>query len=169
MNTLHVLHGTKNADRDTLIEAARTHQPIKPSRRGLGWLVPKGARPGDDALVFVSAHFFALARILDEPIRQENGSFYGNAVGYRAGLSNVRLIKPIPISTVKKEIPKWGWLRYPRGKTTPPPEIAARLLSLVQKADAADKLIAPIKSGRRERYSSEAKRVAIACAQAARA
>ncbi len=99
-------------------------------RRSVRWKVPKEARRGDEAAVFLRGQgFFGLGRIASQPSanRTRRGS-------YVASVDSLEVFpKPVPESRVSWRVPEWSWLSYPRSYTTPPAEVAARLRSLFQR------------------------------------
>jgi hypothetical protein len=121
---LHIVHGgIENGDRDWLIKAA--HKGLTSN----GWTVPKCVIPGDAVVIYVEKHgFFATAIIDTEPKRPKR-----NSRRYRADLGSITLIEPpIPLSSIKKRLPKLDWAKYPRSICTPDQEIAKDILKLLK-------------------------------------
>jgi len=105
----------------------------KAARRKLNspsWVVTKSVHPGDEVVVFVRSYgFFATAKIASEPKPRQD---WLNRCG--AGLTSIRLIKPaISLAAIRREVPDLTWAIYPRSITSPPPEVAAQVRTLIVK------------------------------------
>ncbi|WP_242343609.1 HNH endonuclease [Anaeromyxobacter terrae] len=122
---LRVLVG-ENTAKNALQRAARRGKPI-------GWIVPKDAQPGNDAVfLFNRSQFTATGVIEDEPTR----GLFGNRPAFRSLVGELKLLqRPLELEDVRRSIPEWAWLRYPRSYATPPAEIASRLNALLREAD----------------------------------
>lgn len=102
------------------------------ARRGgtAQWASTKTARPGDRVLIYIRQPHSALiaeAEVLADPVRGEPGDY-----DYRAKTGNFQLLpQRFTISDLKREFPRWGFLRYPRGKAQVPEIFANRLWKLV--------------------------------------
>jgi hypothetical protein len=85
MTDLHVLIGTASDDVDMLKKASRLGQPID-------WIVPKGARPGDEAVFFVWKHgFVGFGKLISEPVKLKTGPWRGR---FRAKVDGVTWLSP---------------------------------------------------------------------------
>lgn len=121
---LHIVHGgIDNGDKANLEKAAKKRLAFD------YWVIPKCARPGDDAVIFVMGiGFFATARVTSIP---EPDADWKNR--YTAGIDSVRLIDPpISIGSIQAEVPQLKWANYPRSITTPSPRIGARIAALIK-------------------------------------
>lgn len=122
--TLHLIQaGVKNRDKAWLERAARQHLRSSPN-----WVVPKAAAIGDPVVLYIGGYgFFATGRIGSAPRPRRNWpNRYGAVVG------NIRLIAPaISLPTIRRRIPELTWALYPRSITTPKPEVARKIQSLV--------------------------------------
>jgi len=132
MTALHILQGgIENGDREWLLKAA------KRSLHARRWIVPKSVQAGDDAVIYVGTSFFATARITGWAVPSPDRG----PRAYGAGLDSIRLVlPPIPIDAIKNLIPDLKWANYPRGITTPSPEIANKIRRLIQRVSGAVKL-----------------------------
>jgi 5-methylcytosine-specific restriction endonuclease McrA len=122
--TLHLIQaGVRNSDKVWLERAARQHLRSSPN-----WVVPKAATIGDDVVLYIGGYgFFATGRIGSRPRPRRNWpNRYGAVIG------NIRLISPaISLATIRRRIPELTWAIYPRSITTPRPEVARKVRSLV--------------------------------------
>ncbi|MGE3956935.1 MAG: hypothetical protein AB7H96_09475 [Vicinamibacterales bacterium] len=122
--TLHLVQaGVQNGDKAWLEKAASRGLVSPPY-----WVVPKAAAIGDEVVFFIGGFgFFATGQITSAPKPRRNwGKRYGSAVG------NIRLVWPaISLATIRQRIPDLTWAVYPRSITTPPPEVAHQVRSLV--------------------------------------
>lgn len=125
MTNLHVLIGTASDDVDMLKKASSAGQPID-------WIVPKGARPGDEAVFFVWKHgFVGSGKLVSRPVKLKTGAWAGR---FRAKVDGVTWFpRPVSEDTVSKALPEWRWLRYPKGYTTPAPKVAEPLRALLDR------------------------------------
>jgi hypothetical protein len=123
MPRLHILQGgIDNGDRDWLIRAAKQNLAART------WITPKSARPGDQAVIYVGATFFATGTISGRAARRPD---WGRRA-YGAGLKSIKLIvPPIGINTIKQTIPDLTWALYPRSVTTPEAKVAAEIRQLI--------------------------------------
>lgn len=124
MNVLHIVQGgVENGDKVRLEKAARRKWSID------SWTVPKTAKVGDDAVVFIlGIGLFATAKVTSMP--KPCGHDRPNR--YRAGLASIRLIRPaISLAAIRHEISKLTWTAYPRSYTTPPALVAKQIRNLI--------------------------------------
>jgi 5-methylcytosine-specific restriction endonuclease McrA len=122
--TLHLIQaGVQNGDKDWLERAARRHLRSSPT-----WVVPRGAAVGDDVILYIGGYgFFATGRVGSLPRPRRN---WPNRYG--AVIESIRLIGPaISLATIQRRIPELTWAIYPRSITTPQPDVARRVRSLV--------------------------------------
>jgi HNH endonuclease len=85
-------------------------------------------------VIYVGTTFFATAKIATNAVRRPD---WGPRA-YSAGLVSVKLIKPpIGLETIKKRVPSLTWANYPRGITTPAPEVAAKIRRLIGQGNDA--------------------------------
>lgn len=134
MKRLHVvLGGVDNGDKKLLERAARNHLGTS------AWTAPKSAAIGDDVVIYVRGlGFFATARIKSKP---KPRSGWRNRYGAR--LTSIKLITPpISIGTIQRKIPALTWANYPRSITTPPPNVANQIRSLIRVRDLPDDAVA---------------------------
>jgi len=105
--------------------AVESVQRAAAQRVTLSWIVPKDARPGDEvALFFPHIGFLGRGVVASEP----EDSFFGERRTYCADLGSLSLFAfPVVLEEVARLFPEWGWPRFPRSFTTPPPEVADRL------------------------------------------
>jgi hypothetical protein len=117
----HVCIGSVE-DLDSIKEAIK-------SRGQVCWIVPKPAKPTDRALIYVHGKgIVASAEVQTSPRPSQNRE----AGWYEAELGKVRWLKRVlTLEELQKQIPKWKWTAYPRGYTTPSPEIEEKLLSYI--------------------------------------
>ncbi len=117
--TTHVLIGNRD-DRARLDEASGP----------LTWAVPKTARVGERAVFLAPTYqgdFVASGLVTTEPVADETRKGV-----YTARIDNfVRLEEPVPVASVKAELPEWRYLKYVRVHTTVPEEHEPRLLALL--------------------------------------
>jgi hypothetical protein len=120
----HVLVGTTDDGQKYLTKAVREKTPVT-------WVVPKKASVEDDVFLFVGTEFVGRALVATAP---KPGKFRDRAV-YRAGLKNVSLFsKPIPLASVAKHVPDWGFLRqYSKTTHTPKSDVAGPLLRALER------------------------------------
>lgn len=124
MSTLHIVQGgVKNGDKAWIEKAARLKLSSSES-----WVAPMSANIGDEVVVFVAGcGFFATARIKSQPKKRSDW-----ANRYGASLTSIRLIKPaISIAAIRRGIPALKWANYPRSITTPTPEVAEQVRTLI--------------------------------------
>jgi hypothetical protein len=85
------------------------------------WKVPGTAEPGDEAFFFFRDHFFARGVVASAPVR----TTLGDVPAFRADVEDVEHLLPkIEIEALRRLFPAWGWLSYPRTRTSVPMEIA---------------------------------------------
>jgi len=67
---------------------------------------------------------------------------FTNKPGWYVGdIEDVWMIEPpIPLEKIQKLIPEWAWTSYPRGYTTPQPEIANKVWKIVESSTGAAKV-----------------------------
>jgi hypothetical protein len=108
----------------------------------MNWSALKDSRPGDRALIYIQRPHSALiakVEVLGKPVKGKPGDY-----AYRAKVGKFELLpNRVGIETLKKEFPRWAWLRMPRGKAIVPAQYADRLWKLVhQKRSSVQILIA---------------------------
>ena len=120
----HVLVGNHHPDHDLLVDAANN------PRSTVDWVVPKAARPGDEAVVFIGGYgFVATGEVMSPPTK---GSFNNRSI-YRADLGEIKMLDPpVPVERVLEQIPEWKWPTYPRSYTTPSPDVAQQLVRVIE-------------------------------------
>jgi hypothetical protein len=91
-------------------------------------MVPKTAAKGDELVIYIRGlGFFATARVTSAPRPRTD---WKNR--YRAGVDSVRLISPpVSLGAIRRHVPDSGWAKYPRSITTPPPELADGIRTLI--------------------------------------
>ena len=122
---MHVLVGTNDGDYELVASA------LAGSRRLANWIVPKRAEIGDGVLIFIHrAGFVARGRVATQPVR---GSF-GQQAAHVSDITELWLFaKNVPLEHIRAELPEWRWLdQQSKSRTTPKPEIAARLWRVVE-------------------------------------
>ena len=121
--SFHIVQGDIGGDKEWIDKAAQ---------RGLvssgNWIVPKGARIGDDVAIYVRQFgLYATAVIHSTPKKRPD---WVNR--YAAALGQVALIyPPISIGDLREKLPELTWAVYPRSITTPSSEIAAKLRTII--------------------------------------
>lgn len=106
------------------------------------WTVPKTARRGDLALVYLCAPVSAIVgsvEITAEPFYNVD-MFPAWKDNWMAEIGRVRYARSRPelgIKGLRELFPDWGWLRYPRGKARIPAEIVPALLKLINRSPPA--------------------------------
>ena len=89
-----------------------------------------GARVGERAVFLAPTYqgdFVASGLVTTEPVADETRKGV-----YTARIDNfVRLEEPVPVASVKAELPEWRYLKYVRVHTTVPEEHEPRLLALL--------------------------------------
>jgi HNH endonuclease len=125
MRKTHIVHGDPDSDKGIIESRARSGRPTDAT-----WIVPKGAAPGDDVVIYVRRYgFFATARINSEPQPRR-----GWTNRYGASLARIRLINPpISLPAIRRNLPKLMWVNYPRSITTPNRELASQIHLLVRR------------------------------------
>jgi hypothetical protein len=112
------------------------------ARRGgtASWASLKGARPGDRVLIYIRSPHSALvakAEVLANPVKGRVGDY-----PYRAKTGRFRLLpNPLNIQDLKREFPRWAWLRYPRSKAAVPQEYAEHLWRCVHDDQTALRIL----------------------------
>jgi hypothetical protein len=99
------------------------------------WMVPKTAAVGDEVVICIlGIGLFATARVTSGPRSRKDWP-----KRYRANMDSFKLIQP-PISLVvlRREIPDFSWLKYPRGITTPPSDVADHIRALIRRRQEGD-------------------------------
>lgn len=122
---LHILQaGIENGDQKRIERAA------KRGLRARRWIAPKGAKPGDEAVIYIGRFgFFATGRIDSVPVPCED---WPNR--YSAAVKGVRLIAPpISLPIIQREVPDLTWANYPRNITTPAEDVAQQIRDLVRR------------------------------------
>jgi hypothetical protein len=116
----------------------------KRARRGgtTNWSSLKDSRPGDRALIYIQRPHSALiakADVLANAVKGKPGDY-----AYRAKIGHFELLpNRVGLDTLRKQFPRWAWLRQPRGKTIVPAQYADKLWKLVhQKQSTVQILIA---------------------------
>jgi hypothetical protein len=107
-------------------------------RRGgvVSWSSLKDSRPGDRVLIYIRQPHSALIAKAEVTGRAQKGTQGDYA--YRARTGRFRLLRnPLTLHELQRVFPRWGWLRYPRGKAVVPPQYAKRLWELVDEQPAA--------------------------------
>jgi hypothetical protein len=96
----------------------------------ISWIVPKAADPGDEAVfLFNRAFFLGQGVVRTAPVP----TMHGRRSVSQAEVGALRVFEhPVPLGEIAKHIPDWEWPSYPRSFTTPPPDVAAKLLSLLK-------------------------------------
>jgi hypothetical protein len=94
------------------------------------WSGLKDSRPGDRVLIYIRrphSSLVAKAEVLAEAVKGKPGDW-----PYLVKIGGFELLpNRTGIDELKKEFPRWAWLRYPRGKAIVPAEYADRLWRLV--------------------------------------
>ena len=108
MKNLHIVQGgITNGDKTGLEKASRQHLNLERPK----WVAPKGARIGDEVVIFVGGQFFATAVVNSPPVKRKD--WPGHRYGVK--LAAIRLIeKPISIDEIRRRWPSLGWAKYPR-------------------------------------------------------
>lgn len=123
MSTLHIVQGgVENGDKAWIERAARDN--LSTPR----WVAPKSAQIGDEVAIYVGGFgFFATGRITSQSKPRTD---WVNRYG--AGVDSIRLIEPaISIAAIQRHVPELTWAKYPRSITTPAPDVAAKIRTLV--------------------------------------
>jgi hypothetical protein len=128
--------GVENRDYDAIPKLAKRGGTAR-------WSSTKSCKPGDRALIYVvkpCGRLLAKAKVLGTPEKCKAGSYK-----YRTMIGDFKLLpNQLTIQELKREFPRWGWLRYPRGKAVVPEQYADRLWKLVhQKPKAAQSPVLP--------------------------
>ncbi|PSH04546.1 MAG: hypothetical protein CXZ00_06925 [Acidobacteria bacterium] len=129
MSTLHIIQGDRDGDKKWIERHAG-----KRATSGFNWVMPKAAQPGDEVIIYIGGHgFFAKGRVRSHTLPRPDWQHrYGAKVG------SIRLIDPpIPLEAIQRSIPKLTWANYPRSITTPEPQIASQIRSLIDEYGAA--------------------------------
>lgn len=123
MKVLHIVQGgVDNGDKELLERVSKTKRNIN------SWVVPKTVKIGDEVVIYVLGYgFFATAVIDSSPVPHPN---WKNR--YKTKLTSIKLIKPaISIGTIRSEIPKLKWTKYPRSIATPEEKVAKQIKTLI--------------------------------------
>ena len=106
----------------------------------MNWSALKDSRPGDRVLIYIQRPHSALiakAEVLANAVKGKPGDY-----AYRAKVGKFELLpNRVGIETLKKEFPRWAWLRMPRGKAIVPPQYADRLWKLVHQQRASVQIL----------------------------
>jgi len=117
----HVLIGDKEGDLAALQRAGKDGDILE-------WTVPKSAIRNQKAVFFVGTSFVGEGRLVSTPVKSEHG-----APKYRAHLGKIDIYEePIPLSSVRQQLPKWKWASYPRGYTSLTGQAAETLAKILQ-------------------------------------
>jgi hypothetical protein len=108
----------------------------------MNWSALKDSCPGDRALIYIQRPHSALiakAEVLGRAVKGAPGDY-----AYRAKVGKFELLpNRLGIEALKKEFPRWAWLKLPRGKAIVPAQYADKLWKLVhQKRSSVQILIA---------------------------
>jgi hypothetical protein len=104
------------------------------------WTMVKSAKVGDTCFVYMSApvsRIVGLFKVVGEPFFHVGNTMFDNPQmrdQYVAEIGGVKYFQPRPELTMKglRELfPEWGWLRYPRSKTSIPDKIVVPFLEMV--------------------------------------
>jgi hypothetical protein len=119
---LHILQGGIGNDKARLRRAAKDGSRVK------GWIAPKRAEVGDDAIIYVGDEgLFATGRVASAPMPRPD---WPNRYG--ADLDTIRLLAPpVSLPILRLRLPELEWTRYPRSITTPTAAVADRLRALI--------------------------------------
>lgn len=123
MPTLHIVQGgISNGDKEWIDEAAKNGRDAKM------WIVPKGAVPDDDVVIYIGRYgFYCTAKIKSLPKPR-----VGWPGRYGAGLTAIDLIVPaVSLGTICRRIPSLTWANYPRSITTPNATVSAQIRRLI--------------------------------------
>jgi 5-methylcytosine-specific restriction enzyme A len=124
MTALHICQGgISNGDKDWLEKASgKTDEQ--------DWTVPKKALIGDEVVFHVEENgLYATGIVLSVPKKSRT-----RINRYRARVGQIALLNsPLPIVLLKRQIPSFKWSNYPRGYTSPSPEIVSQLRALLSK------------------------------------
>lgn len=113
------------------------------------WSSLKDSQPGDRVLIYIQSPHSALvakAEVMANPVQGKPGDY-----AYRAKTGRFELLpNRISLHDLKREFPRWAWLRYPRGKAIVPAQYADRLWKLVhEKSSTVQILISNAGYGKR--------------------
>ncbi len=120
---LHIVQGgIQNGDKALLERLARGSQMTR------SWVVPKSVVPEDEVVIYIRGYgFFATAQVKSQA---EPKTDWKNRYGAR--LDSISLIAPpVSLAAIRRHVPSLEWAKYPRSITTPPPEIADRIRTLI--------------------------------------
>jgi hypothetical protein len=123
-SNLHIVQGgIKNGDKALLEKSGKGGVRVD------WWMVPKSAAIGDELAIYIMGHgLFATATVAGTPTKRKD---WRNRYG--AAISSLRLIvPPISLGVVKRDVPSWGWTRYPRSITTPKASVSVKIRALVE-------------------------------------
>jgi len=122
--SFHIVQGDTKGDKEWIDKAAQ--KGLVSSGK---WIVPKGARIGDDVAIYVGhLGLYATAVIHSTPVKRRD---WVNRYG--AALGQVQLIDPsISLGYLREKVPDLTWAIYPRSITTPSPTIAAKLRRMIE-------------------------------------
>jgi hypothetical protein len=100
------------------------------------WTVPKEARPGETAFIYLCAPVSRIVgrlSVIAEPFYNVD-MFPRWKDNWMAEVGNVEYFEPRPelsIKGLRELFPDWGWLRYPRNKTRIPADLVGPFLELM--------------------------------------
>ena len=112
------------------------------ARRGgtANWSSLKESRPGDRALIYIQQPHSALiakAEVLAEAKKGKPGDY-----AYRARTGHFELLpNRVGLQDLKRQFPRWAWLRQPRGKAIVPARYADRLWKLVHEKNTTVQIL----------------------------
>ena len=93
------------------------------------WSSLKTARPGDRVLIYIQrphSAIIAKAKVLALPVKGKPGDY-----AYRAKIGEFELLpNQLTIRDLRREFPRWDWLRYPRRGSAVPKPVESRLWAL---------------------------------------
>ncbi len=118
----HILN-TQNDFVEKVFDAEGTDTLLK-------WTIPKGARIGDNALIYAGSQgIFGRAKILSAAAVVEDMGWHGR---YSGDVGEVHIFEMfVPVDHIRIEMPDFGWARYPRSYTTLDESVAAQLETVI--------------------------------------